>query len=119
MFPFFSVLLKRTEKNVIWRIVRVAPTSAPTGVQTLAARGTSAPEAKVLTTGPPVVPYASVIGAGLSSTLLPPSIEVAELVALGELPVSEMLKRTPGECGGKQRGLCTVEEQRLGLGHCA
>ena len=30
--------------------------------------GTSAPEAKVLTTGPPVVPYASRFGAGLYST---------------------------------------------------
>ena len=58
-----------TSGSPLWRIVRVAPTSAPTGVRTLAARGTSAPEAKVLTTGPPVVPYASVIGAGLSSTL--------------------------------------------------
>ena len=48
------------EKHIIWRIVRVA--------RNLAARGTSALEAKVLTTGPPVVPYASVIGAGLSST---------------------------------------------------
>ena len=57
-----------TSGSPLWRIVRVAPTSAPTGVRTLAARGTSAPEAKVLTTGPPVVPYASVIGAGLSST---------------------------------------------------
>ena len=35
--------------------------------------------------------------------MLPPSIEVAELVALRDLPVSEMLKRTPAECGGKQR----------------
>ena len=32
--------------------------------------GTSAPEAKVLTTRPPVVPYSSGIGAGLSSTSL-------------------------------------------------
>ena len=50
------------EKHIIWRIVRFA--------RNLAARGTSALEAKVLTTGPPVVPYASVIRAGLSSTLL-------------------------------------------------
>ena len=56
------------QKYILWRIVRVAPTSAPTGVRTLAARRTSVPEAQVLTTGPPVVPYASVIGAGLSST---------------------------------------------------
>ena len=42
------------EKHIIWRIVWVA--------RNLAARGTSALEAKGLTTGPPVVPYVSVIG---------------------------------------------------------
>ena len=61
------------EENLkFWRIVRVAPTSAPTRVRTLAARGTSAPEAKVLTTGPSVVPYTSVIGAGLFLHIAPP-----------------------------------------------
>ena len=51
-----------------WKIVRVAPISAPSGVRTHVARESSAPEVKVLTTGPPVVPYTSVIGAEICST---------------------------------------------------
>ena len=42
--------------SIVWRTISVTPTSVPTGVRSLAARGTSAPEAKVLTTGPPMVP---------------------------------------------------------------
>ena len=88
--------------------------SAPTGVRILAAgESLHHAEAKVFTTGPPVVPYTSRVGAGLSSTWLPPSIAI-------HMWLCKMLKKRVEErrvehCGGQLLTVFVMCEYHIGV----